>query len=59
MSVAKLKAAECAQTVIQLHGGDGVLDESRIACVYRDARTLVIYEGVSAVQRDVVYESFQ
>ena len=62
-SMAKLKATEtateCAETAIGLHGGYGVLDERRIARVYRDARSPVIYEGVSAVQRDIIYENFQ
>lgn len=61
-SLAKLKATEtateCAQTAIQLHGGYGILDESRIARVYRDARNPVIYEGVSAIQRDIIYRNF-
>ncbi|WP_424008972.1 acyl-CoA dehydrogenase family protein [Haloferax denitrificans] len=61
-SMAKLKATEtateCAETGIGLHGGRGILDDQRISRVYRDARMPVIYEGVSAVQRDLIYRNF-
>lgn len=61
-SMAKLKAtetaAECTETAIGLHGGWGVIDESRIARVYRDVRMPMIYEGVSEVQRDIIYNRF-
>lgn len=58
VSMVKLKATECARTGVELHGGRGILDDRRIACVYRDARMPDIYEGVSAVQRDLVYQNF-
>jgi len=62
-SMAKLKATEtateCAETGIGLHGGWGVLDESRIARVYRDARHPVVYEGVNPIQRDIVYANYE
>ncbi|ELZ28765.1 acyl-CoA dehydrogenase [Halogeometricum pallidum JCM 14848] len=51
-------AADCAQTAIRLHGGWGVLDESRIGRIYRDVRMPMVYEGVSEIQRDIVYENF-
>ncbi|WP_435127070.1 acyl-CoA dehydrogenase family protein [Halobaculum sp. D14] len=61
-SMAKTKATEtatdCAETAVQLHGGRGILDDRRVARVYRDARMPVIYEGVSAIQRDIIYRNF-
>lgn len=61
-SMAKLHAtetaAECAETAIRLHGGHGLFDESRIGRVYRDVRMPLIYEGVSEIQRDIIYENF-
>jgi alkylation response protein AidB-like acyl-CoA dehydrogenase len=40
---------------MQFHGGRSVLDERRIARVYRDARIPVIYEGANEVQRNLIY----
>ncbi len=48
-------AAECAETGARLHGGRGILDERRIARLCRDARLPLIYEGINAVQRDLIY----
>lgn len=48
-------AVECAERGMQLHGGRSVLDENRIARVYRDCRVPVIYEGANAVQRNLIY----
>ncbi|SFS12626.1 Acyl-CoA dehydrogenase [Halomicrobium zhouii] len=61
-SMAKTKAtevaADCAETAMQLHGGRGILDQERVARVYRDVRMPMTYEGVSAVQRDIIYRNF-
>ncbi len=58
-AMAKTKATETAVDVaeqgMQFHGGRSVLDERRIARVYRDARVPVIYEGANEVQRNLVY----
>jgi len=51
-------AAECAETGMKLHGGQGLLEENRIARVYRDARMPMIYEGVGAIQRDLIYRNY-
>lgn len=51
-------AAECAQIAIRLHGGRGILDNSRIGRIYRDVRMPIIYEGVSEIQRDIIYKNF-
>jgi alkylation response protein AidB-like acyl-CoA dehydrogenase len=51
-------AAECAETAMKLHGGRGALSEERIARVYRDVRLPMTYEGVGAVQRDLIYRNF-
>ena len=53
--MAKLGATELAQTIIdravQLHGGLGVRTGSVVERLYRDIRSLRIYEGASEVQR--------
>ncbi|WP_254767810.1 acyl-CoA dehydrogenase family protein [Salinilacihabitans rarus] len=58
-ALAKTKATETAVDVAEramsLHGGRSVLDDRRIARVYRDARVPVIYEGVNEVQRNLIY----
>jgi len=54
-AMAKLGATELAQTIIdravQLHGGLGVRSGSAVERLYRDIRSLRIYEGASEVQR--------
>ncbi|MCU4800797.1 acyl-CoA dehydrogenase [Halobacteria archaeon HArc-gm2] len=61
-SMAKTKAtevaADCAEMAMKLHGGRGVLDQERVARVYRDVRMPMTYEGVSAVQRDIIYRNY-
>jgi alkylation response protein AidB-like acyl-CoA dehydrogenase len=58
-AMAKTKATETAVDVaergMQFHGGRSVLDERRIARVYRDARIPVIYEGANEIQRNLIY----
>jgi alkylation response protein AidB-like acyl-CoA dehydrogenase len=58
-ALAKTAATEAAVDVaeqgMQFHGGRSVLDERRIARVYRDARIPVIYEGANEVQRNLIY----
>ena len=58
-ALAKTKATEAAVDVseqgMQFHGGRSVLDERRIARVYRDARIPVIYEGANEIQRNLIY----
>jgi alkylation response protein AidB-like acyl-CoA dehydrogenase len=58
-AMAKLHATEvavdCAERAMQLHGGRSILADRRVSRVYRDVRIPVIYEGASAVQRDLVY----
>ena len=57
-AMAKLHATESAQFVIdravQLHGGLGVTRGVRVEELYRDIRALRIYEGASAVQRQII-----
>ena len=48
-------AEEIAGTALQLHGGEGLLEDARINRVYRDAKYPPIYEGANAVQRDLAY----
>jgi len=49
-------ATACAERGMQLHGGRSVIDENRIARVYRDVRVPVIYEGANPIQRNLIYK---
>ncbi len=57
-AMAKLHATECAQRVIdmavQLHGGMGVTKGAIVESLYREIRSLRIYEGASEVQRQII-----
>jgi acyl-CoA dehydrogenase len=57
-AMAKLFATEEAQRVIdgavQLHGAEGVRRGSPVEALYREIRTLRIYEGASEVQKVIV-----
>jgi acyl-CoA dehydrogenase len=57
-AMAKLHATETAQDVIdkavQLHGGDGVRRGHVVESLYREIRSLRIYEGASDVQKIVI-----
>lgn len=57
-SMAKLFATEAAQRVIdeavQIFGGRGVWEDSRVSFLYRAVRPTRIYEGSSEVQRLVI-----
>jgi alkylation response protein AidB-like acyl-CoA dehydrogenase len=61
-AMAKMKATEtatdCAEKGMQLHGGRSVLNDRRIARVYRDVRIPVIYEGANEVQRNLIYQQW-
>ena len=56
--MAKLYATEAAQRVIdaavQLHGGHGVVRGNIVESLYRDIRSLRIYEGASEVQQTII-----
>ncbi|THE63034.1 acyl-CoA dehydrogenase [Salinadaptatus halalkaliphilus] len=58
-ALAKTTATEAAVDVaeqgMQFHGGRSILDERRIARVYRDARIPVVYEGANEIQRNLIY----
>ena len=58
-ALSKTKATETAVDIaeqgMQFHGGRSILDERRIARVYRDVRVPVIYEGANEVQRNLIY----
>lgn len=55
---AKLFATEAAQRIIdsavQLHGGSGVIKGSAVERLYREVRTLRIYEGASDILKLVI-----
>jgi acyl-CoA dehydrogenase len=57
-AMAKLVATESAQLVIdaavQLHGGKGVTRGNIVESLYRDIRSLRIYEGASEVQQTII-----
>jgi alkylation response protein AidB-like acyl-CoA dehydrogenase len=57
-SMAKLYASEAANRIayraVQIHGGTGYVNESRVEQLYRDARITTIYEGTSEIQRLVI-----
>ena len=57
-AMAKLAATESAQRVIdaavQLHGGQGVTHGHIVERLYRDIRSLRIYEGATEVQRLII-----
>jgi acyl-CoA dehydrogenase len=57
-AMAKLHATESAQNVIdaavQMHGGAGVTHGVKVEELYRDIRSLRIYEGASEVQRQII-----
>jgi len=48
-------AVDCAEQGMQFHGGRSVLEDRRIARVYRDARVPVIYEGANEIQRNLIF----
>lgn len=60
-AMAKLHATEAAQRVIdmavQMHGGLGVTVGAKVEELYREIRSLRIYEGASEVQRMVIARS--
>ena len=57
-AMAKMTATEAAQQVIdaalQLHGGMGVKVGSKVEALYRDIRSLRIYEGATEVQKLII-----
>src|SRR3982751_2332509 len=57
-AMAKLHATEAASQVIdaavQMHGGAGVTRGVKVEELYRDIRSLRIYEGASEVQRQII-----
>lgn len=59
--MAKLHATETAQKVIdnavQMHGGLGVTVGAKVEELYREIRSLRIYEGASEVQRQIIAKS--
>lgn len=57
-AMAKLHATDSAQQVVddavQMHGGAGVTRGIKVEELYRDTRSLRIYEGASEVQRQII-----
>jgi acyl-CoA dehydrogenase len=58
VAMAKMYATEAAQRIIdkavQLHGGRGVLSETRVEALYREIRPLRIYEGTTEIQKLII-----
>ena len=57
-AMAKMTATENAQRIIdmalQMHGGIGVMVGSKVESLYRDIRSLRIYEGATEVQQLII-----
>jgi len=57
-AMAKLAATEMAQRVVdravQIHGGQGVMRGSTVERLYREVRSLRIYEGTSEIQKLII-----
>lgn len=57
-SLAKVVATEAAQRVVdralQLHGGRGVVKDSKVEELYREVRALRIYEGATEIQKLII-----
>ncbi|MBM3943123.1 MAG: acyl-CoA dehydrogenase [SAR202 cluster bacterium] len=57
-SFAKLFATEAAFRIVnealQIHGGAGLEKGSRVEALYREVRSLTIYEGTSEIQRQTI-----
>jgi alkylation response protein AidB-like acyl-CoA dehydrogenase len=57
-AMAKLYCSEvmhrCVNEAVQIHGGYGLMKESKIERFYRDQRILEIGEGTSEIQRIVI-----
>ena len=57
-AMAKLAATEMAQRVVdravQIHGGQGVMKGSTVERLYREVRSLRIYEGTSEIQKLII-----
>ncbi|KAB2339670.1 acyl-CoA dehydrogenase family protein [Actinomadura rudentiformis] len=60
-SIAKLYATEAAQDIVdaavQIHGAAGLVADSPTGRLYRQIRSLRIYEGTSEIQRTVIAQS--
>ncbi len=60
-AMAKLFATETAQRIVdralQLHGAVGLVKGSVMECLYREVRSMRIYEGTSEIQRLVIARS--
>jgi acyl-CoA dehydrogenase len=58
VAMAKLYATEAAQRIIdaavQLHGGLGVVRGVKVEALYREIRSLRIYEGTSEIQKLII-----
>jgi acyl-CoA dehydrogenase len=50
-------AVRAADEAVQLHGGYGYIDESRVQRLYRDAKVLEIYEGTKDIEKTIVARS--
>ena len=47
-------AQKHASNAVQILGGAGLVKDSYVACAYRDAKVLEIYEGTNEIQRIVI-----
>jgi len=47
-------AVRCADEALQLQGGYGYLDESKVQRIFRDAKILEIYEGTKEIEKIII-----
>lgn len=57
----KLKCSEMMWEIVddavQIHGGNGFMEEYQIARLWRDARIYRIFEGTSEIQKQIIFEA--
>lgn len=62
IAMAKWYAAEtairCADEAVQIHGGYGYIDESKVNRLYRAAKILDIYEGTREMEKTIIARSY-
>jgi alkylation response protein AidB-like acyl-CoA dehydrogenase len=50
-------AVKCADMALQMHGGYGYLDETKVQRLYRDAKITEIYEGTTEIEKIIIAKS--
>ncbi|QTA90055.1 acyl-CoA dehydrogenase family protein [Desulfonema magnum] len=50
-------AVRCADEAVQMHGGYGFIDETKVNRLYRAAKVLEIYEGTKEMEKTIISRS--